>query len=362
MKVLILLTDLFDAVGGIQTFNRALVKALSEIAEKKGGGVTVLVLNDGSGSELAGRYMTTPHSTFKGFHKNRFRFVLSAIRESRDADMVLFGHVHFSPLACAMNSVKKCLVVHGVDVWRRLVALQRLGVARMDHILSVSDYTRGQMAKYNGTALNRFFILPNTLEPFYGNGAVPPSRQWLGLPSGKMILSVSRLQASEYYKKLDSVIEAMPAVLQKVPDAFYVLVGDGNDRPRLEQMAKRLSVSNRVIFVGRVPDSLLPAYYQSSDIFVLPSLKEGFGIVFLEAMYYSKPCIGARAGGVPEVIVDGETGLLIDPGDAESLTDTMVRLLNHENLRVEMGRAGRERLEREFSFSKFQGRLQKALW
>jgi glycosyltransferase involved in cell wall biosynthesis len=114
---------------------------------------------------------------------------------------------------------------------------------------------------------------------------------------------------------------------------------------------------DKVIFTGWVSDNLLPSYYQACDVFALPSLKEGFGIVFLEAMYYAKPCIGARAGGIPEVIEDGKTGFLAEPGDANALADSLSNLLRNATLRREMGRVGQERFEREFSFRKFHERL-----
>lgn len=361
MRFLVLLTDLFDAVGGIQTFNRALVKALDEIAGNNGDKMSVLVLNDGGISELARAYTTPQRTEYRGFAGNRRRFVLAALRASREADVILFGHVHFTPMAFAMNNVPKLLVVHGVDVWRRLFAFQRWGVGRIQHVLSVSRFTRDKMIKYNDVSSDCFSILPNTLDPCYKNRKILKSREELGLPQGPMILSVSRLAAFEHYKRIDAVIEAMPAVLQKVPEACYVLVGDGADRARLEQIAKRARVAHRVFFIGRVSDDRLPLYYQACDLFVLPSLKEGFGIVFLEAMYYAKPCIGARSGGIPEVIEEGKTGLLVEPDNAESLTGAMVRLLTHDSLRQAMGKAGQQRLEREFSFEMFRQRLEKVL-
>ena len=105
----------------------------------------------------------------------------------------------------------------------------------------------------------------------------------------------------------------------------------------------------------------MPLYYQACDVFVLPSLKEGFGIVFLEAMQYAKPCIGARAAAVPEVIVDGESGLLTAPGDPRSLERALTTLLTDEALRQSMGRAGLRRLETNFSFPAFRHRLEEVL-
>ena len=95
------------------------------------------------------------------------------------------------------------------------------------------------------------------------------------------MLAVTRLVSTEDYKRIDLVIKAMPAILRHVPDAFCVVVGHGGDRSRLERLAQETNVADRVIFTGFVADELLPSYYDACDLFVLPSLREGFGIVFL---------------------------------------------------------------------------------
>jgi phosphatidyl-myo-inositol dimannoside synthase len=365
MRILVLLTDLFDAVGGIQTFNRALVKALDEIAGERGWKVTLLVLNDNGGSKDAGRYLDSKVTQYKSFGKNKPAFVAATLRESLNASTIFMGHVHFAPLAVAIRllhpSVELLLCVFGIEVWRKLSRLQLLGTKRVDRIVSISASTRDQMLSNNKLRGKRFDILPCTLDPYYDRGTTYRSRSELSLPSGRMILSVSRLDALERYKNIDKVIEAMPRVLKEIPDAFYVVVGDGTDRERLERIAKDSGVHEKVIFTQRVSDDLLPSYYQACDVFVLPSLEEGFGIVFLEAMSHAKPCIGVRAGAIPEMLEDGKTGFLAASNDNEALTDHIIRLLNNETMRRAMGESGKDRLDREFSFGLFRERLEKVL-
>jgi glycosyltransferase involved in cell wall biosynthesis len=106
----------------------------------------------------------------------------------------------------------------------------------------------------------------------------------------------------------------------------------------------------------------LPSYYENCDLFVLPSTREGFGIVFLEAMHHGKACIGARAGGVPEVIRDGATGVLVDPSKlATQVPEAILRLLNDPALRKNMGANGRAHLDANFSFDRFRDRLEQIL-
>ena len=339
MQILLLLTDLFDAVGGIQTFNRCFVKALNDLSLKENIKVKILVLNDTGKSNLASKYISSKNIEYIFFARNHFKFLIYKLRLSINSDKVIFGHVNFSPLALFINllnlELKKYLIVHGIEVWEKLPLLKRFGINVMDKILSVSTYTKEQMKKHDNVSENKFIIFPNTLDPFYS--LKPQIPENIVLPKGKIILSVTRLDSSELYKHIDLVIKALPSVLKIIPDVYYVIVGEGTDRFRLELLAKELGVRENIIFAGHVPDNLLPSYYNLCDVFALPSEKEGFGIVFLEAMYYSKPCIGATAGGIPEVIKDEKTGFLIDPSNTTSLSANIIKLLKDKDLCHSMG-------------------------
>jgi len=361
VRLLVLLTDLFDSFGGIQTFNRCLVKALDEIARKNGWKITLLVLNDTRRNHNAHRYFDSQTTKYRPFNGRRARFVAATLRESRTASLAIIGHVHFTPLCLAISllgrSIRILVVVYGTEVWKRLPILQRRGLARADEILSISAYTRDRMTIHNNLDPGRFEILPCCLDPFYGYGTGIKSREELSLPAGRMILSVARLEASEQ-KGIDHVIKALPKVMQSVPDVFLVVLGDGSDRPRLERLASIEGVRKRVIFAGMVSDENLHAYYRACDVFALPSLLEGFGIVFLEAMYVGKPCIGVRAGAVPEVIEDQQTGIIADPSNTEAIAEAIARLLTDEALAQAMADAGKKRVDQSFSFRVFRERVE----
>ncbi len=367
-RVLVLFTDLLDAVGGIQTFNRSLAKALDGIAASHGWQVEMLVLNDRRRTEYDSPYFNPELVSCHAFQRNTARFTIAAMQHARRATTAIIGHVNFCPVLPLMKmaapAVHSVLVAHGIEVWKPLSALQRWGVRRLDEILTVSDFTRDEMRLHNQVNGLAFTTFPDTLDPFYGGAdtATGDPRALLHLPPGPMLLSVSRLHQTEFYKRIDLILEAMPAVLKQAPETFLVVVGEGSDRARLQRLAAQLRIDDRVKFTGRVSERELPLYYQACDMFVLPSLKEGFGIVFLEAMQYGKPCIGARAAAVPEVIVDGETGLLTAPGDPRSLELAIMTLIADEPLRLMMGRAGLRRLENNFSFNMFRQRLEEVLW
>lgn len=365
VKIVTLLTDLFDAIGGIQTFNRSLVHALDSIAAERDLLVTNLVLNDKGGSSLAERYFDSNRTTYVPFRRHKPAFTLAALREVMDASVVVVGHVNFAPLVLGFQllrpTLRTALAIYGIDVWTKVPFLQRQGARCANLVLSISASTRDRAVAANRLDSSKIALVPCTLDPFYGSGQVIRSRSELSLPGGPMILAVSRLSDTERYKRIDLLIQSMKKVLPCHPDAFCVIVGDGTYRASLQAMARDLGIQDSIIFPGRVSDELLPSYYRAADLFALPSLKEGFGIVFLEAMYYAKPCIGVRAGGVPEVVDDGRTGYITAPDDPDALAASILALVLDENLREAMGRAGRQKLQREFSSETFKRKLEAAL-
>ena len=360
-KVVVLVTSAFGGIGGIETFNRSLIGALDQLAPQHNWSVQVLSLLDHEDLPGADRYVQSQGVKVRGFSGNRVKFVFSAIRAGRDADVAIIGHVNLAPLALLMNSSFNCSIVYGIEVWKTLPRLSSWGISRIHRILSISAYTQQQMMAHNGLTEDRFCIFPTTLDPLSGS-RTKLDRGVLGLPQGPMLLSVSRLASSENYKNIRSVIESMPEVLAHVPDTFYVIVGDGAQRKTFEELARDMGLADKVFLPGAVLDKLLPSYYENCDLFVLPSTKEGFGIVFLEAMYHGKACIGARAGGVPEVIRDGATGLLVDPSKlATQVPQAILRLLKDHALRKTMGADGKARLDNNFSLDRFRDRLEDIL-
>jgi phosphatidylinositol alpha-1,6-mannosyltransferase len=362
IKIVVLVTSAFGGIGGIETFNRALISALDQLTVRQNWSVQVFSLMDHEDLPGADRYVRSQSVKVRGFSGSRVQFAFSAVRAGWDADITIVGHINLAPLALIMNSSFKCSIAHGIEVWKPLPWLKRLGLSRIDRILSVSAYTQRQMMLHNSLTEDRFCIFPNTLDPSAASQCPKLDRSALSLPQGQMLLSVSRLASSENYKNIRSVIESLPAVLAHVPDTFYVIVGDGAQRKTFEELARVMGLADKVFLPGAISDAFLAAYYESCDLFVLPSTKEGFGIVFLEAMYHSKACIGAQAGGIPEVIRDGATGMLVNPSElATQLPEAMVRLLQDPALRRTMGANGRSHLDDDFSFSRFRDRLEEIL-
>jgi phosphatidylinositol alpha-1,6-mannosyltransferase len=189
------------------------------------------------------------------------------------------------------------------------------------------------------------FIDPDRFRPNIDGSRVILRHRLIGK---RILLTVARL---DEVKGIDIVMRAMPHVLDAVPDAVYLIVGDGPLRKRLKTLASELGISDRVIFTGRVDywSEELPQYYNACDVFVMTSRgttrkgeTESFGIAYLEAGACGKPVIGSRVGGVQEAIRDGVTGMLVDPTDVRDVANAAIRLLTDDRLAREMGQKGRQ--------------------
>jgi glycosyltransferase involved in cell wall biosynthesis len=177
----------------------------------------------------------------------------------------------------------------------------------------------------------RVRVLPNTFEPRFAPG---PKPNYLldryNLRGRRVLLTVSRLAASERYKGHDQVISILPRVLERFPDATYLIVGDGDDRQRLEALAVAFGVADTTKFAGHVPHDELPDYFRLADAFVMPSTGEGFGIAFLEAAASGLPVIGSNRDGSVDALADGAIGTLVDPDRQEGLLAAICNALARE--------------------------------
>jgi len=172
-------------------------------------------------------------------------------------------------------------------------------------------------------------------------------RQMIGLPNGAVILgTVANLFPRKGYEVM---LRALPAIVLAVPLVHYVIVGsdDHDYADRLKRLAHELKIADRVHIVG-FQDPVLP-FLAALDLYVHPALMEGFGIAVVEAMAIGKAVVATTTGGLPEVVAQGETGLLVPPGDPESLAQAVVSLLQDRARREQMGLRGKVRAQERFS-------------
>jgi len=174
-----------------------------------------------------------------------------------------------------------------------------------------------------------------------------------GLEGKRVLLTIGRLPGNERYKGHDRVINLLNRLSREMPDLLYLIVGDGTDRPRLEELVRRTGNEERVVFAGRIPESEKVDHYNVSDAFAMPSLSEGFGFVFLEAAACGLPVLGGNKDGSRDALLDGAIGVLVDPENSEELFDGLLKILK-------AGRHVPDGLE-AFSFNRFSTQVQETV-
>ena len=204
-----------------------------------------------------------------------------------------------------------------------------------------------------GRYKDKVVVIPNgiNIEDYKIPYSKEECRRKLGLPLDKnIVLFVGNLIL---YKGPNVLIRAIPKIVKKVPNTLFIFVGKGKMRNELEKLANKLGIRNHVRFTGFVEECLKPFYYKSADIFCLPSVMstESFGIVNLEAMACGIPIVASRIGGVPDVIKDGENGLLVPPKYVNSLASSIIYLLENEGVRRKMGKNAKE-IVKNFTWNK----------
>ena len=207
-----------------------------------------------------------------------------------------------------------------------------------------------EVARQLGVSSDKSVFISNAVDsnkfsPAAARGAV---RARYGIPIGhSLILCPRRLVPKN---GVEFLIESLPFIRRRRNNVSVLIVGDGPQRERLEGRARALGLQDSVIFAGSQDNDELPAFYADADIVAIPSLKEATSIAALEAMSSARALVATHVGGLPEIIEDRVTGLLVPPRDPEALSVAITRLIESPELRIQMGQAARARVEREFTW------------
>lgn len=360
VRIVVLLSEL-EAHDGIQRYNRSLCKVLSEYAQRRGIDLQILSLHDRPGF-FDENYLLAP---LVGCSGHRGLFILNAlVALVRPCDVVVGGHVDFVPLVAFARGVHRCTkavaLTHGVEVWTRLPFYERAALSKLEQVWTVSAYTAQQLVAEQDVVPSAIRVVTDILDPdFLADALAWQSSGRQGISS--RLLTIARLTVGDRYKGVDRVISALPKVRRLIPDVNCTVIGDGNDRPYLQKLARTCGVSEIVHFAGRVSDEQLHAYLSGTDVLVLPSRKEGFGLVFLEAAAYHKPVVAGAHGGSPEVVVDGETGLLVHYDDQSALVGAITALLQSPGKRKALGEAGFQRVQSVYGYDDFRSTISQLL-
>lgn len=236
------------------------------------------------------------------------------------------------------------ITTHGTDVeqlrranWTRPFARFSFNQARV--ITCGSNYLRDQLSQLAVADPARIRVIPMPVNPLFENVAQPsPIRHRAVISSPFAILSVARLTQQ---KSLDTLLDALALLRTRGIDAHLKIVGDGHQRPALEQKTRDTHLENNVQFMGMLPQADLPSLYAQCDVFVLPSLREGMGLVLAEALLCGAPVIAANSGGIPDLVQEGVTGLLFPERDANALANALEKYASDPALAARLAANGR---------------------
>ena len=227
--------------------------------------------------------------------------------------------------------------------WRRSIALQQRLFGRfVDRYIAVSEAVGGQLCRAFGVPPRKVQVVHNSIpwQQFDGSSSQALKTALSGGTGRPIVLTVARLDQQKGHTVLFRAI-------RQVPDAILVLAGDGPEKAVLEAQAQALGIHDRTVFLGYRSD--IPDLLASCDLFVLPSIYEGLPLAVLEAMAAERAVVASAVGGIPEAVLDGETGFLVPPRDPAALAGAIRTLLANPLLARRMGAAGRARVQRSFS-------------
>lgn len=365
---LMAITGVHSLGGGIAAANRLALSALLEADYQ----VDVIALNESPDTVPD----TETKSSYQGMQNNKIAFakaVWQSVLQKRYT-IVFCDHVNLALVLAPLAKLGICRYIvrlNGVEVFPEDLNWEgKVGLKAAHQRLAISDHTRQQVLhqyprmdiQVCGLSLD-----PERSQLVASSPSVTLSEITLTCVAGtektlgqRVILHVGRMSAAEQYKGQDVLIEAMPAILAASPDAQLVLVGKGDDVERLWMLAKSQSevVQQAVFMTGFVSDEQLEQLYRSCYVFAMPSRGEGFGLVYLEAMAYGKPCIGSRIDSARCIIRHDETGLLVDhPTHSREVAEHLMTILRQPELARSMGTAGYKLLNEYYLFPHFQERF-----
>ena len=364
------MTGAFEISGGIANCNHNILIALKRLTEDKGLNFKILSLYD---SHYDDKDNSCNSTDFKGFKGNKVRFSLELIKNSiiyGYKSIYLFDHVTLvKPILpfVKLGLIKPVIFAHGSESWKKIRKSSVLSFGSAQLVLANSNHTlnkmKNQMPNINLEAcplgLSPSFALNNNLNNEYDEPIHLLAGDEIDYALGdRVLLLVARMHPNEREKGHYQLIDVLPNLLKKHPDVQLVFPGDGEDKNNIIKYAKDLNVAPYVFTPGYVETDELIRFYKKCYSYVMPSTQEGFGLSYLEAMNYGKPCVGCYGQGAEDIIVNGETGYLVhDPNDSKELETCLLALLSNPSNARKIGRNGFYRLHKYFTPKRYQVRI-----
>lgn len=332
--------EIFSREGGIQSYVKDILNAYSALPVRG----DVFLLRDGA--EVENPLEPCPTLTFHYFKSasamlGRAKLAIALLVHllKHRPKRVFCGHILLAPLVqtlCKPLGIPYTVLTYGKEVWEPLSPTKQAALQNAEQIWTISRYSRDRACASNHLDPHRFEFLFCAVDGtvFAPQTKSPQLIETYGLSESKVLMTVARLWSGDPYKGVDVTIRALPAIAQSVPNVKYLVIGRGDDQPRLAQLAEALGVGDRVVFAGFVATEDLPQHYCLADAYVMPS-QEGFGIVYLEAMACGVPVLSGDADGSADPLQDGELGWRVPHRDPAAVAVACIEMLRSQDQRCE---------------------------
>ena len=343
--VLFLFLEIFSQEGGIQSYVRDIFQAYEGIGVNQDAElpkVDVFLLRDRPDCDNP---FNSPQLTFHYFLSSfpvlgriRFAIALFFYLLLQRPRKIFCGHILLAPLVqrlCGWFNVPYTILTYGKEVWNSLDKPSQSALQQATSIWTISRYTGDRLCQSNHIAPGKLQFLPCAIDEAHftpGPKQIDLLERYNISHESKVLVTVARLWSGDIYKGVDITIRALPAICMAIPNIQYLVIGRGDDQPRLAQLAKDLGVEEHVIFAGFVATEELRAHYRLADAYVMPS-QEGFGIVYLEAMACGIPVIAGDDDGSADPLQDGRVGWQVPHRDPQAVAAACMELLQGKDQR-----------------------------
>ena len=340
--------EILSCEGGIQSYVRDIFQAYQNLTnftapDDSFSELDILLLRDGKDCKNPYQSKSIKFHYFKSqsiwLGRLRLGITLLWLLLKKQPKQVFCGHINLAPLVqilCVPLGIPYTVLTYGKEVWEPLPNKYQQALKQATKILTISRYSRDRCCESNHLDPEKFQLLPCMVDgDKFIPGLLPVDLiEGYNLQRAKILMTVARLWSGDPYKGVDVTIRALPMVLQSLSEVKYLIIGQGDDQPRLAKLAQDLGVGEKVIFAGFVPTEDLVKHYQVADAYVMPS-QEGFGIVYLEAMACGLPVLSGDGDGSADPLQDGKLGWRVPHRDPEAVANACIEMLKGEDKRCD---------------------------
>ncbi|MGB3138569.1 MAG: glycosyltransferase [Nodosilinea sp.] len=332
--------EIFSCEGGIQSYVKDILRACLAPPALS---ADIFLLRDGS--EVDNPYDRSPlrfhylASASAAWGRAKLANALLKHLLTQRPGRVVCGHVLLLPLVaslCRWLRLPYTVLTYGKEVWNPLPPRRQKALRQADQVWTISRYSRDRLCAANSFDQSKVYLVPGAVNGRVFCPGAPDSAlvKTYGLAGCRVLMTVARLWSGDMYKGVDVTLRALPAIATAVPNVKYLVIGRGDDQPRLAAVAADLGVSNRVVFAGFVPASALVHHYRLADAYVMPS-QEGFGIVYLEAMACGVPVLSGDRDGSADPLQDGRLGWRVPHREPEAVAAACIEMLRGNDRRCQ---------------------------